>query len=180
MIANIIGEGYKIYSPVIIGFPKFKGTIIGKNSTIRTGTVIYHNVEIGDNFVSGHNVLIRENTLIGDNVLVGTSSIIEGNSKIGNNTRIQSMVFIPTNTIIGNNVFIGPGTVFTNDKYPPSRFLEGAYVEDDVVIGAHATILPGVKLGKGCFIAAGSVVTKDVPAGMMAIGSPARFETRKY
>jgi len=179
MIANIIGEGYKIYPPVIIGFPKFKGTIIGKNSTIRTGTVIYHNVEIGDNFVSGHNVLIRENTLIGDNVLVGTSSIIEGNSKIGNNTRIQSMVFIPTNTIIGNNVFIGPGTVFTNDKYPPSRCLEGPIVEDDVIIGAHVTILPGIKLGKGCFIAAGAVVTKDVPADGMAIGSPARFEKRK-
>jgi acetyltransferase-like isoleucine patch superfamily enzyme len=77
-------------------------------------------------------------------------------------------------------VFIGPGTVFTNDKYPPSKCLEGATVEDNVVIGAHVTILPSVRLGKGCFVAAGSVVTKDVPAGMMAIGSPARFEKRKY
>jgi len=153
---------------------------IGKNALIRSGTVIYDGVKIGDDFVTGHNVLIRENTLIGDNVLVGTSSIIEGNSKIGNNTRIQSMVFIPTNTIIGNNVFIGPCTVFTNDKYPPSKCLEGAYVEDNVVIGANVTILPGIKLGKGCFIAAGSVVTKNVPDGMMAIGSPARFEKRKY
>ncbi len=180
MIANLIGEGYKIYPPVIIGFPNFRGTIIGKNSIIRTNTIIYHDVEIGDNFTTGHNVLIRENTKIGNNVLVGTNSIVEGDVKIGNNVRIQSMVFIPTNTIIGNNVFIGPGTVFTNDKYPPSANMVGAIVEDDAVIGAHATILPGVRLGRGCFIAAGAVVTKDVPVGMMAIGSPAKIEARKY
>ncbi|MFA5247960.1 MAG: acyltransferase [Candidatus Paceibacterota bacterium] len=149
--------------------------IIGENSLIRSGAIIYDDVKIGDNFVTGHNVLIREHTTIGNNVKVGSSSIIEGNCYLGNDINIQSMVFIPTKTAIGDNVFIGPCVTMTNDKYPPSKYLGGPSIMDGVVIGACAIILPGVKLGKGCFVAAGSLVTKNVPAGKMAIGYPARI-----
>lgn len=182
---NTIGDGAQIFEPVIIGFPSrdylgktdYPGADIGKNAVLRTGTIIYCMVTIGDNFSTGHNVIIREKTTIGDNTAIGTATIIEGTTKIGSNVRIQSMVFIPTNTEIGDNVFIGPNSVLTNDRYPPfgRPALIGPVLEDNTTIGANVTILPGVCIHEGAAVAAGSIVTKDVPAGMLALGAPARF-----
>jgi acetyltransferase-like isoleucine patch superfamily enzyme len=181
---NRIGKNAQIYDPVTLGFPSreylgakdFPGVTIGDDAVIRSGSIIYCEVTIGDRFQCGHNVLIREKTVIGNNTSVGTASVIEGYSSIGNNVSIQSMVFVPTNTKIADGVFIGPAVVLTNDRYPPTRNMElkGPVLEENSVIGAKAVILPGIRIGKGAFAAAGSVVTRDVPAGMMAIGSPAK------
>lgn len=184
---NILGDGAQIFEPVTLGFPSreflgvedYQGTIVGKNAVLRTGTILYCNVTIGDNFSSGHNTIIREHTSIGDNAAIGTSTVIEGNCVLGKNVHLQSMVFIPTDTIIGNNIFIGPNSILTNDRYPPSERseLKGPVLEDDATIGANVTILPGIHIGEGAAVAAGSIVTKDVPAGMLAIGAPARFRS---
>jgi acetyltransferase-like isoleucine patch superfamily enzyme len=183
---NTIGEGAQIFEPVTLGFPSrdnlgktgFLGSTIGKGAVLRPGTVIYCDVLIGDKFQSGHNVLIREKTTIGNRTAVGTSTIIDGNVKIGNNVSIQSMVYIPTNTTVGDNVFIGPNAVLTNDRYPPSPpgNLVGPMLKNRAAIGANATILPGVCIGEGSLVAAGSIVTCNVPDNMMAIGSPARIK----
>jgi acetyltransferase-like isoleucine patch superfamily enzyme len=170
---------------VTLGFPSreflgkkdFTGVTIGDDAVIRPGSVIYCEVTIGHRFQCGHNVLIREKTVIGNTTSVGTASVIEGYSNIGNNVSIQSMVFVPTNTEIADRVFIGPAVVLTNDRYPPTgnAKLKGPVLEENAVIGAKAVILPGIRIGKGAFVAAGSVVTHDVPAGKMAIGSPAKI-----
>jgi acetyltransferase-like isoleucine patch superfamily enzyme len=182
---NKIGKNAQIFEPVFLGFPSreflgktgYPGTSIGDNAILRTGTIMYCNVIIGNNFSSGHNVLIRENTTIGNNTAIGTSSVIEGTCTIGDNCRIQSLVFIPTNTEIGDGVFIGPHAVLTNDRYPPTGKpeLKGPVLENNVTIGANATILPFVRVGEGAAVAAGSVITRDVPPGMLAIGVPARM-----
>jgi acetyltransferase-like isoleucine patch superfamily enzyme len=177
-----IGKGTVIQQNAIVGFEynnNCKPAVIGENGIIRSGTIIYCDVIIGENFRTGHNVLIREKTKIGDNVLVGSSSIIEGNCEIGSNVSLQSMVYIPTNTIIEDFVFIGPNAVLTNDKYPirtEERELRGPKLRKGCSIGASATILPGVEVGEGAIVAAGAVVTRDVPAWHLAIGSPARFK----
>ena len=179
---NTIGTHATIHEKVILGFPSreradetdFPGTTLGSNATIRPGTTIYSDVTIGDNFQTGHNVLIREKTTIGDNSSVGTATVIDGNCMIGDDVSIQSMVYIPTDTTIGNGVFIGPNAVLTNDPYPPSSGeLNGPVICDRASIGANTTILPGVIIGEGALVAAGSIVTKDVPPGMLTIGSPA-------
>ena len=161
----------------LLGKSEFSGVTIGDDAVLRSGSIIYCEVTIGDHFQCGHNVLIREKTVIGDNTSVGTASVIEGYTTIGSNTRIQSMVFIPINTEIGDNVFIGPAATLTNDRYPPTGKpeLKGPILEDKSVIGAKAVILPMVRIGKGAAVAAGAVVTRDVPAGKMAIGSPAKI-----
>jgi len=150
---------------------------IGRNAVIRSGTTMYCEVEIGDNFQCGHGVLIREKMVIGDHTAIGSSSVIEGYGRIGSHVSIQSMVFVPTRTEIGDHVFIGPGTVLTNDRYPPTGKpeLRGPTLEEYAVIGANATIIPGVTIGRGAAVAAGAVVTADVPGGMMAAGVPARL-----
>jgi acetyltransferase-like isoleucine patch superfamily enzyme len=181
---NQIGEGAQIFEPVTIGFPSrenigkadFPGSTIGNHAVLRPGTVIYCDVIIGDNFQSGHNTLIREKTRIGDKTAIGTSTVIDGNTIIGSSVSLQSMVYIPTNTTIGDHVFIGPNAVLTNDRYPPSGCLEGPVIKSGAAIGANTTIMPGVCVGEGAFVAAGSIVTRDVPDYMMAIGTPARIK----
>jgi len=131
--------------------------------------------KIGKNVKIWHFVYVGDNTIIGDNVMVGSLCHIDYDVKIGNNVRIEGLTYIPPFTVIGNNVFIGPATVFTNDPYPQSKKMIGVIVEDDVTIGARSVIKAGVKLGKGCVIAMGSVVTKDVPFGTLVMGSPAKL-----
>ncbi len=153
-------------------------TKIGDNAVLRSGTIIYCGVTIGQNFQSGHTVLIREKTVIGDNVLVGTNTVIDGRTNIGSNVSIQSSVYIPTDTIIEDSVFIGPDAVLTNDKYPirKQKPLKGPVIRKGATIGANATLLPEIEIGEGAVVAAGSVVTRDVPAWKLAIGVPAKIK----
>jgi len=152
-------------------------SILGDRAVVRSGTVVYADVEIGDDFRSGHCAIIREKTRIGHTVVVGSNTVIEGHVEIGNFVKIESNVFIPTHTSIGNHVFIGPGAVLANDKYPQrlrdEYEPEGPVLEDSVTVGANATILPGVRIGEGSIVGAGSVVTRDVPPWSMAVGVPA-------
>jgi acetyltransferase-like isoleucine patch superfamily enzyme len=143
---------------------------------VRSGTVIYAGAVIGDRFNSGHGALIREDNVIGDDCSVGSNAVLEAGNRVGNSTRIHSGCFLE-HTTLGARVFLAPHVVFTDDPHPMCpRYLEcvlGATVEDDVSIGANATILPGLRIGAGSLIGAGSVVTKDVVAGSVVAGSPA-------
>jgi acetyltransferase-like isoleucine patch superfamily enzyme len=175
------GKNCRLQPYTVVGLKYKEGcgkTTIGNNAIIRTFTVIYADVIIGDDLKTGHNVLIREKTIIGNKTVIGSGTVIDGNAIIGNRVKLESNVYIPTRSKIGNDVFIGPGVVLTNDKYPQRRRSEyepkGPIIHDSVSIGANSTILPGIEVNEGALIAAGSVVTRDVPAWHMAIGTPAR------
>lgn len=179
-----IGEGAVIGDFVIIGEPprgKKPGelkTRIGKNATIRSHTVIYAGDIIGDNLQTGHHVIVREENKIGDNVSIGTGSVVEHHVRIGDDVRIHSQAFIPEETTLEAGCWIGPRVVITNAKYPLSPgvkgSLKGTTVRKNAKIGANATLLPGVVIGENALIGSGAVVTKDVPAGKVVVGNPAR------
>lgn len=193
--STTIGNNCTVMENVTLGYPQhdillrildegkeiedyeFPGCHIGNDSFIRAGTTIFSNVRTGVRFKTGHNAMIREKTTIGDNVLVGTNVIIDGNVSIGNNVSIQGNVYIPTHVIIEDNVFIGPCAVLANDRYPirGEYTPEGPILRKGVSIGANATIVPGVEIGEGAMVAAGALVTKDVPAWKLAIGCPAKI-----
>lgn len=176
-----LGKNCRIDQGAILGFYENKEeaqTIIGKNSIIRANTLIYAGVKIGENFQTGPNVLIRENNVIGDNVAVWHGTTISPGNVIGDGCRIHAGSFLELVTL-GKNVFIGPGVVFTDDPHPvnpsPRIHFGGANVEDEAVIGGNVTILPHIRIGKHAIIGAGSVITKDIPAGEVWVGNPARF-----
>lgn len=164
-----IGVSYKFRS---------RPPVIGKKAVLRSNTVIYNDVEIGDYFKTGHGVLIREKTKIGDNVLIGTNTVVEGHCDIGSNISIQSNVYIPQNSSIDDYVFIGPCACFTNDRYPlrSDYPLKGPVIKKGASIGANSTFLSGIEVGEGSMVAAGAIVTRDIPPDYLAIGAPARIK----
>ena len=145
------------------------------DGTVRGGTIIYGDVAIGDGFNTGHDAVVREQTTLGDDVLVGTKAVIDGYSDVGSHVSMQTGAYVPAYTTIGDEVFLGPHAVLTNDPYPVRRDvdLEGPTIENGATIAANATVLPSVTIGQNSFIAAGAVVTNDVPPDTLAIGVPA-------
>ncbi len=117
---------------------------------------------------------------------VGAFVEIQRDVTIGDNCKISTHSFICSGVRIGDRVFIGHGVTFTNDKHPRACNADGSpkgpgdwtmsetFVEDDASIGSGATILCGIRIGKGAMIGAGAVVTRDVPAGTTVIGNPAK------
>ena len=122
---------------------------------------------------------VRENTKIGSGTKIGQCCYIDLDVSIGKNCKIQNSVQVYKGVTIGNDVFIGPNVTFTNDKYPRAFNndweIVSTTVQDSVSIGAGAIIVCGISVGKYAMIAAGSVVTKDVPDYGMVMGNPAKL-----
>lgn len=125
---------------------------------------------------------------IGDNSKIGTFVEIQAGAKIGKNCKISSHTFICEGVTIGDGCFIGHGVMFINDKYPRAvnekgelecgddwadRFVE-TIIEDQVSIGSNATIMGGIRIGKGAVIGAGSLITRNIPPYQVWAGNPAR------
>ena len=116
---------------------------------------------------------------IGKNCNVGAFVEIGRGVVIGDNVRIQARAFIPENVVVEDDVFIGPGVTFTNDPAPHVRNngwsgLPPTTIKNGATICANVTILPNVTIGEDAMCAAGSVVTKNIPAGEIWAGNPAR------
>lgn len=116
---------------------------------------------------------IREHVSIGDNAIIMMGSVINIGAKIGEGTMIDMGVVLGGRAEVGKNCHVGAGAVLAGVIEPPSA--SPVIVEDDVVIGANAVIIEGVRVGKGAVIGAGSVVIHDVPAGAVVVGNPAKI-----
>jgi UDP-2-acetamido-3-amino-2,3-dideoxy-glucuronate N-acetyltransferase len=146
------------------GFRAHRSAIIDQPCSIGKDTVIWHWVHI----MSGAE--------IGENCMIGQGCYVGGEARIGNGVRIQNHVSVYDGVVIEDNVFIGPCAVFTNVKHPRA-FRKGerlaTWVREGATIGANATILPGLTIGKYAMVGAGAVVTHDVPAYTVVGGNPA-------
>ena len=179
-----LGHGSVVEDFCIVGTPPRGArdgelpTTIGDAAVIRSHTVIYAGNVIGRNFQTGNKVNIRESNRIGNNVSVGTLSVIEHHVEIADNVRIHTQVFIPEYSTLEEGCWIGPNVVFTNAKYPLSPGVKdnlvGPVIRKGAKIGANATLLPGVVIGENALVGAGAVVVRDVPAGAVVAGNPAR------
>lgn len=121
--------------------------------------------------------VVLPNAVIGSSCNICSHCFIENDVLIGNNVTIKNGVQVWDGTLIEDDVFIGPNVTFTNDKKPrskiyPSKF-KGPHVKKGSSIGANATILPGIVIGKFSMVGAGAVVTVDVPDYAVVVGNPA-------
>ena len=135
---------------------------------------------IGDNTTIWQYAIILKNARIGKNCNINSHTFIENDVVIGDNVTIKCGVFLWDGLRVEDNVFIGPNATFANDKYPRSKIrpekFDRILLKRGCSIGANATILPGITIGEDVTVGAGSVVTKNVPDGMVVIGNPARIK----
>lgn len=132
---------------------------------------------IGRNTRVWQYVVILQDAIIGDDCNICSHSFIENDVVIGNRVTVKCGVRIWDGVTIEDDVFIGPNVTFTNDKFPRSRdYKEPAktLVKRNASIGANAAILSGIEIGENAMVAAGAVVTKDVPANAVVAGNPAK------
>lgn len=122
--------------------------------------------------------VVLKDAQIGRDCNICAHTLIESDVTIGNNVTVKSGVYIWDGTRISDNVFIGPNVTFTNDKMPRSKIYPDEFlkiiIDEYASIGANATLLPGITIGKHAMIGAGSVVTKDVPDYAIVVGNPAK------
>ena len=186
----VVGAGAVIGDNVILGYRdnaspealplEERLVVIGENARVRSGVVLYWGVRLGVGSHVGHNAVIRERTRIGRGTYIGVLGMLEGDSEIGDFVSITPQCHITKFSHIGDYVFFGPMIVSTNDNAMAYRRdghgnnLTGFTAERFVRVGAGVKLLPGVRLGEGCIVGAGAVVTKDVPRYKVAIGVPAR------
>jgi acetyltransferase-like isoleucine patch superfamily enzyme len=148
---------------------------IGSGARIRYGTVIYAGSTIGAGLQTGHNVVIREENRIGDNLSIWNSSTIDYGCTIGSEVKIHCNVYVAQFTVLEDDVFLAPGVTIANDPHPLCGLcMRGPTIKRGARIGVNVTLLPHITIGEGAFIGAGSVVTRDIPARMLAYGNPAR------
>ena len=151
---------------------------ISSNIFIHPTAIIEKNVTIGPGSKIWMNVQIRNNASIGDNCIISKDVFIDHSVQIGSGCKIQNSVSIYNGVHIGDDVFVGPHTSFTNDKVPRAFNVNWkitpTFISKGVSLGANSTIVCGVTLGEYCMVAAGSVVTKDIPSYALVMGNPAK------
>lgn len=140
-------------------------------SDVRTG-------DIGEGTRVWQYAVILEGARVGRNCNINCHTFVEGDVVLGDNVTIKSGVYLWDGMRIADNVFVGPNATFVNDLNPrskrrPAEFA-GVVIEEFASVGANATVLGGVRIGRGAMIGAGGVVTRDVPPFTLWYGNPAR------
>lgn len=181
---TIIEEGVTIFSGAVIGRPpmgagivpeKFASgpTRIGPGCVIGANAVIYQGAVLSGNNLVGDGATIRENCLIGWESIIGNNSTLQDHVTLGRRVRVVDLSHITAWVVVGDDVFWSVGVISMNDNRD-GEGLKPPVVEAGTFIGGGAGLLPGVHIGEKAIVAAGSVVTHDVPSGVRVQGVPAR------
>ena len=153
--------------------------VLGSDVAVCTGSVVYAGTTIGDRVIIGDLASVRERCSVGDDTVVGRGTCVENEVSIGARNSIQSNCYITRASVLEDDVFIAPCVSTTNDNFmgrteKRHALLKGATIRRGARVGGGAVVLPGIEIGEEAFVAAGALVTKDVPPAKVVAGLPAR------
>jgi acetyltransferase-like isoleucine patch superfamily enzyme len=186
----VIGDGVIIQDNVILGkVPKLAPTsgaagqpvdalVIEEGAAICAGAIVFAGAHIGPRAIIGDQSYVRERATIGERTVIGRGSAIDNDVAIGARVKVQTNVYVTGFSVVEDDVFLGPCVMTTNDdamgRHAPDEPLRGATFRRACRVGGAAVLVPGVEIGEEAFVAAGAVVTTDVPARAVVMGVPAR------
>jgi len=189
-----VGDGCVIEDNVVLGKrPRLRpgssaagaqreARVIEAEATVCAGAVIYAGARIGSRAIIGDQSQVRERSVVGPGSVVGRGSTVDFDARVGAHVSIQTSVYVTGGSIVEDDVFVGPGVVMTNDntmgRHPRGEALKGPVLRRACRVGGGVVLVPGVEIGAEAFVAAGSVVTRDVGEREVVIGVPARVVRR--
>jgi acetyltransferase-like isoleucine patch superfamily enzyme len=146
--------------------------------SVGAGAVVLAGASVGKEVIIGAQSFVRERSSIGAATLIGRGSVIDNDVSLGARASVQTNVYVTAFSVVEDDVFIGPGAITTNDdsmaRHGPHTPLRGPVLRRACRIGASALLRPGVEIGEEAVVAAGALVTRDVPARSVVMGVPAR------
>jgi UDP-2-acetamido-3-amino-2,3-dideoxy-glucuronate N-acetyltransferase len=152
--------------------------VIEHGATVCAQAIVFAGAYLGAGSIVGDQACVRERARVGAATVVGRGSMVDNDVRLGERVRIQSQAYLTAYSVVEDDVFIGPCAMTTNDhtmaRHPPGERLAGAVLRRACRIGGGAVLVPGVEVGEEAFVAAGSVVTRDVPPRAFVMGVPAR------
>ena len=187
----MLGENVRVLENAVVGKQPSLGAkstakreplppaTIGDGTVISTGAIVFAGTSIGANCIVGDQSCIRERVTMADDCILGRGSLIENDTTVGAGTRIQAEAYITAYSTLEEDVFVAPCVVTTNDNFmgrteKRKALMKGPTIRRSARIGGGAILCPGIEVGEEAFVGAGAVVTKDVPALKVVVGSPAR------
>jgi UDP-2-acetamido-3-amino-2,3-dideoxy-glucuronate N-acetyltransferase len=184
-----IGDGCTIEDHVVLGKrPRLAGRSmargdvglleLGERVTVCAGAVVFAGTSIAEGTILGDQSYVRERSSVGAESVIGRGSAVDNDVRVGARVRAQTDVYLAAFTVVEDDVFVGPGAITTNDdtmsRHTRGTPLRGAILRRGCRIGGGAVLTPGVEVGEEAFVAAGAVVTGDLPSRAVAMGVPAR------
>ena len=187
----VIGDGVVVQDGAILGKPPTlsprsamagaatpEPLVIGEGAAICAQAIVIAGARIGRGTIVGDQSFVRERSVIGEGCVIGRAATVDCDVTIGDRVRLQTQVYITAFSVIEDDVFVGPCAMTTNDdtmaRRHPHEPMRGATLRRACRVGGGAVLVPGVEIGEEAFVAAGAVVTNDVPARALVMGVPAR------
>jgi acetyltransferase-like isoleucine patch superfamily enzyme len=187
----VIGDGCVIQDAAVLGKPPalsrrssaprgdLEALVVEDGATICAQAIVFAGSRVGAGAIVGDQAYVRERSRIGPETVVGRAAAVDNDVTVGARVSLQSGVYVTAFSEIEDDVFVGPCAMTTNDdtmaRRPADRPIVGARLRRACRVGGGAVILPGLEIGEEAFVAAGAVVTRDVPARKVVWGVPARI-----
>jgi acetyltransferase-like isoleucine patch superfamily enzyme len=185
-----LGSGVRIQDAAIVGKPLALGrhsqaerrdpepAVIGDGATIAAQAVVVEGARIGAGTFVGDQAHVRERAVIGADSAVGRGVAVDNDVTIGDRVKLQTGCYVTAFSVLEDDVFLGPGVFTFNDnamgRHAKGEPIAGPTFRRACRIGGGVLVLPGIEIGEEAFVATGSVVTRDVPARTLVMGSPAK------
>jgi UDP-2-acetamido-3-amino-2,3-dideoxy-glucuronate N-acetyltransferase len=186
---TVIGDGCMIEDHAVLGkrprlarhsaaSGEVAALVLGTRVSVGAGAVVFAGANVGPEVILGDQTFVRERASIGERSVIGRGSVVDNDVVVGARVRVQTNVYLTAFTLVEDDVFVGPGAITTNDdtmaRHAAETPIRGAMLRRACRVGGGAVLTPGVEIGEEAFVAAGAVVTRDVPGRAVVMGVPAR------